>query len=53
MQRVAAPILSGTEAQYDGRDLEYVRDLGLLARDPPARIANPIYREVVLMQANA
>ena len=53
MQRVVAPVLSGAEAQYDGRDLEYVRDLGILAPDPPAHIANPIYREVVLMQANA
>ena len=30
------------------RDLEYLRDLGLLAvADSPPRIANPIYREVV------
>ena len=30
-----------------GRDVEYVRDLGLIARDPPLRMANPIYAEVV------
>ena len=28
-------------------DLEYVRDLGLVALDDPIRIANPIYAEVV------
>ncbi|MCY4077639.1 MAG: hypothetical protein OXH04_19650 [Acidobacteria bacterium] len=29
------------------RRARYVRDLGLIARDPPPRIANPIYAEVV------
>ena len=47
VRRVVEPILSGGEARHDGRDLEYVRDLGLLAPDSPPRIANPIYREVV------
>ena len=47
VRRVVEPILSGGEVQHDGRDLEYVRDLGLLAPDSPPRIANPIYREVV------
>ena len=47
VRRVIGPILSGTQAQHDGPDLEYARDLGLLAADSPARIANPIYREVV------
>ena len=47
VRRVVEPILSGGEVQHDGRDLEYVRDLGLLAVDSPPRIANPIYREVV------
>ena len=28
-------------------DIEYVRDLGLLATDGPLAIANPIYREVI------
>ena len=28
-------------------DLQYVRDLGLVAVDPPVRVANPIYREVI------
>ena len=31
---------------YTTRDLEYVRDLGSVARDAPPRIANPIYAEV-------
>ena len=47
VRRVVGPILSGGEVQHDGRDLEYVRDLGLLAPDSPPRIANPIYAEVV------
>ena len=47
VRRVVEPILSGGEVQHDGRDLEYVRDLGLLAPDSPPRIANPIYAEVV------
>ena len=40
-------MLSGGEARHHARDLEYLRDLGLLAPDSPPRIANPIYREVV------
>ena len=28
-------------------DLQYARDLGLVARDDPVAIANPIYREVI------
>ena len=47
VRSVVEPILNGREAQHDIRDLGYVRDLGLLAPDSPARIANPIYREVV------
>ena len=47
VQRVVEPILSGGEARYHARDLEYVRDLGLIAQDSPPRIANPIYAEVV------
>ena len=47
VRRVVEPMLSGGEAQHDGRDLEYVRDLGLLAPDSPPRMANPIYAEVV------
>ncbi len=48
MRRVIEPLLSGaSEARHHAHDLEYVRDLGLVARDDPLRIANPIYAEVV------
>ena len=47
VRRVVEPILSGGEVQHHARDLEYVRDLGLLALDSPPRIANPIYQEAV------
>ena len=48
VRRVVEPLLSGgEERESSARDLEYVRDLGLIARDGPLRIANPIYAEVV------
>ena len=47
VRRVVEPMLSGGEVRHHARDLEYVRDLGLLAPDSPPRMANPIYREVV------
>ena len=48
VRRVVEPLLSGAaQRQYSARDLEYVRDLGLVARAAPVRIANPIYAEVV------
>ena len=48
VRRVVEPLLSGdAESGFSGRDLEYVRDLGLVARDDPLRLANPIYAEVV------
>ena len=47
VRRVVEPILSGGEVQHDGRDLEYLRDLGLIAPDSPPRMANPIYAEVI------
>ena len=48
VRRVVAPLLSGgAEPEFTTRDLEYVRDLGLIAADDPPRIANPIYAEVV------
>ena len=50
VQRVVGPILSGGEAQHEVRDLEYVRDLGLVDASQPPRIANPIYAEVVPRQ---
>ena len=48
VRRVVEPLLSGGEQRrFADRDLEYVRDLGLVARDRPPRMANPIYAEVV------
>ncbi len=48
VRRVIEPLLSGaSEPRQSIRDLEYVRDLGLIARDAPLRMANPIYAEVV------
>ena len=47
VRRVVEPILSGGEAAHQVRDLEYVRDLGLIDDSQPPRIANPIYQEVV------
>ncbi len=48
VQRVIEPLLSGGEdSDFSTRDLEYVRDLGLIASEDPLRIANPIYAEVV------
>ena len=48
VQRVVEPMLSGAaHRSYTTHDLEYVRDLGLVTLDPPPRIANPIYAEVV------
>ena len=48
VRRVVEPLLSGgDERPFSAHDLEYVRDLGLIARDAPTRIANPVYAEVV------
>ena len=48
VQRVIEPLLSGGDTRdFITRDLEYVRDLGLIAPNDPLRIANPIYAEVV------
>ena len=51
VRRVVEPLLAGVgETEFSDRDLEYARDLGLVASDPPLRIANPIYAEVVPRQ---
>ena len=48
VRRVIEPLLSGAgENRSSSRDLEYVRDLGLIACEDPPRVANPIYAEVV------
>ena len=51
VRRVIEPLLEGhIEPSYSEEDLDYVRDLGLIAPDDPVRVANPIYREVVPRQ---
>ncbi len=51
VRRVIQPLLAGTaDAVSSERDVEYVQDLGLVARDLPIRIANPIYAEIVPRQ---
>ena len=53
VRRVVEPLLSGDdEPAFSARDLEYVRDLGLIALDDPPRIANPVYAEVVPRELN-
>ena len=49
VRRVVEPVLSGggRSGAASPDDVEYVRDLGLLARSGTARIANPVYREVI------
>ena len=54
VQRVVEPILSGGPLRrYSFSDLEYVRDLGLVALNDPPRVANPIYAEVVPRELTA
>ena len=51
VQRVIEPVLAGTQPARDlvyNDDLAYVRDLGLIAPDNPVRIANPVYKEVII-----
>ena len=48
VRRMIEPMLSGTHRHtFTDRDVGYARDLGLLARDAPLRVANPIYAEVL------
>lgn len=50
VRRVIEPMLSGEEAEQDATyddDASYVRDLGLIEARP-LRIANPIYKEVIV-----
>ena len=48
VRRVIEPMLSGSDRHaFTDRDIAYVRDLGLVARDAPLRVANPIYAEVL------
>ena len=52
VRRVIEPLLVGTAPADDPleEDLDYVSDLGLIRRDGPVEIANPIYREVIPRQ---
>ena len=48
VRRVVEPVLTGASlGDFTAEDHDYVRDLGLIARDGPTRLANPIYREFV------
>ena len=55
VRRVIEPLLAGglpLADPYDD-DFQYVRDLGLVAPDSPVRVANPIYREVIVRVLSA
>ena len=48
VRRVVEPLLAGGRGEgVRPDDLQYARDLGLVRRDGPVAIANPIYREVI------
>ena len=48
VRRVILPMLAGSSREaWSVRDLEYVRDLGLVAHDYPVRMANPLCAEVI------
>lgn len=49
IRRVLEPVLAGTLTSGDSYqdDVQYARDLGLLAPSNPVRVANPIYHEVI------
>jgi len=49
VKRVIEPLVSNGDVKSEMKadDVKYVRDLGLIAPDPPIRVANPIYREAI------
>ena len=54
VRRVILPMLGGSlSGSYSLRDLEYVRDLGLVAGEGEVRMANPIYAEVIPRELTA
>ena len=54
VRRVVMPMLAGSvNCDYSLRDLEYVRDLGLVAAQGEVRMANPIYAEVIPRELTA
>jgi hypothetical protein len=50
VRRIIEPLIAGDDMPGDDLDddLAYVRAMGLVARTRPVRIANPIYREVIV-----
>ncbi|MGI5274339.1 AAA family ATPase [Nonomuraea sp. CA-218870] len=51
VKRVMEPVVAGSFPDLDpafSEALSYVRDLGLIKQKPPLKVANPIYREVIL-----
>jgi hypothetical protein len=55
VHRVMADLLAGedSEGHFSIDDLDYVRDLGLVAQKAPLAIANRIYREVIPRELTA
>ena len=54
VRRVVMPMLAGSvDWDYSVRDLDYVRDLGLVAAQGRVRMANPIYAEVIPRELTA
>ena len=54
VRRVILPMLAGSvDCNYSMRDLEYVRDLGLVAAQGKVRTANPIYAGVIPRELTA
>lgn len=50
VRKILEPVIAGEMPQHDplDDDQRYVMDLGLIAAEPTVRIANPIYREVIV-----
>lgn len=52
VRSVIAPILASEDGEVEAHlkddDIQYVVDLGLIVRDKPLRIANDIYKEIIL-----
>jgi len=51
VKKILLPLIRGTHFEQNENfndDVLYLRDLGLITRTPPVRIANPIYKEVIL-----
>ncbi len=50
VRRIIEPLIAGDTMPGDDLDddLAYVRAMGLIARNKPVRVANPIYREVIV-----